>query len=59
MTHCSEQVSNRVRPPYLFDPSIPDPARHDSSIQMLPWSFLALLTQTDRLLLPHIGYSAV
>eukprot|EP00983_Pelagomonas_calceolata_P084766 1156422-Pelagomonas_calceolata.AAC.3 len=29
--HITEQVSNRVIPPYLFDPSIPDQARRNSS----------------------------
>eukprot|EP00983_Pelagomonas_calceolata_P051397 1142385-Pelagomonas_calceolata.AAC.1 len=28
--HITEQVSNRVIPPYLFDPSIPDQARRTS-----------------------------
>eukprot|EP00983_Pelagomonas_calceolata_P012441 398605-Pelagomonas_calceolata.AAC.1 len=29
--HITEQISNRVIPPYLFDPSIPDQARRSSS----------------------------
>eukprot|EP00983_Pelagomonas_calceolata_P066607 1149120-Pelagomonas_calceolata.AAC.2 len=29
--HLTEQVSNRVIPPYLFDPSIPDQARPTSN----------------------------
>eukprot|EP00983_Pelagomonas_calceolata_P006859 223392-Pelagomonas_calceolata.AAC.1 len=29
--HITEQVSNRVIPPYLFDPSSPDQARRTSS----------------------------
>eukprot|EP00983_Pelagomonas_calceolata_P032648 1023563-Pelagomonas_calceolata.AAC.1 len=29
--HITEQVSNHVIPPYLFDPSIPDQARSTSS----------------------------
>eukprot|EP00983_Pelagomonas_calceolata_P052959 1143082-Pelagomonas_calceolata.AAC.3 len=29
--HITEQVSNRVIPPYLFDPSVPDRARRTSS----------------------------
>eukprot|EP00983_Pelagomonas_calceolata_P012985 415051-Pelagomonas_calceolata.AAC.2 len=29
--HITEQVSNRVTPPYPFDPSIPDQARCTSS----------------------------
>eukprot|EP00983_Pelagomonas_calceolata_P086609 1156791-Pelagomonas_calceolata.AAC.6 len=29
--HITEQASNRVMPPYLFDPSIPDQARRTSS----------------------------
>eukprot|EP00983_Pelagomonas_calceolata_P127967 1161467-Pelagomonas_calceolata.AAC.8 len=29
--HIAEQVSNRVKPPYLFDPSIPDQARRTCS----------------------------
>eukprot|EP00983_Pelagomonas_calceolata_P036673 1134315-Pelagomonas_calceolata.AAC.1 len=29
--HITEQVSDRVIPPYLFDPSIPDRARRTSS----------------------------
>eukprot|EP00983_Pelagomonas_calceolata_P028664 897522-Pelagomonas_calceolata.AAC.1 len=61
----TEPISNRVAPPYLFDPSIPDQGRHTSSRPdaILPrscqWSLLALLTQIDHLLPPYIGYSAV
>eukprot|EP00983_Pelagomonas_calceolata_P126719 1161333-Pelagomonas_calceolata.AAC.7 len=29
--HITEQISDRVIPPYLFDPSIPDQAEHTSS----------------------------
>eukprot|EP00983_Pelagomonas_calceolata_P122381 1160902-Pelagomonas_calceolata.AAC.10 len=29
--HITEQISNRIIPPYLFDPSIPDHARRTSS----------------------------
>eukprot|EP00983_Pelagomonas_calceolata_P014415 458953-Pelagomonas_calceolata.AAC.1 len=29
--HITEQISNRIVPPYLFDPSIPDQARRTSS----------------------------
>eukprot|EP00983_Pelagomonas_calceolata_P046488 1140203-Pelagomonas_calceolata.AAC.1 len=57
--HITDQVSNRVIPPYLFDPSIPDQARRTSSrpdaISVTPCP----ATQIDHLLPPHIGYSAV
>eukprot|EP00983_Pelagomonas_calceolata_P054281 1143635-Pelagomonas_calceolata.AAC.12 len=29
--HITEQISNRIIPPYLFDPSIPDQAKRTSS----------------------------
>eukprot|EP00983_Pelagomonas_calceolata_P042726 1138629-Pelagomonas_calceolata.AAC.2 len=39
--HITEQVSNRVIPPYFFDPNIPDQARRNSScpdaILVTPW----------------------
>eukprot|EP00983_Pelagomonas_calceolata_P004979 163033-Pelagomonas_calceolata.AAC.1 len=54
--HITEQVSNHVISPYLFDPSIPDQARCTSS---RPQADAILLTQIDHLLPPHIGYSAV
>eukprot|EP00983_Pelagomonas_calceolata_P115195 1160171-Pelagomonas_calceolata.AAC.2 len=50
----AEQVSNRIIPPCLFDPSIPGQARRTSS---RPGAIL--LTQIDYLLPPHIGYSTV
>eukprot|EP00983_Pelagomonas_calceolata_P075532 1153057-Pelagomonas_calceolata.AAC.1 len=64
MMHITEQTSKRVKPLYLFDPSIPHQARRTSShwpaaALMHSWSLLALLTQIDHLLPPHIGYSAV
>eukprot|EP00983_Pelagomonas_calceolata_P024797 780979-Pelagomonas_calceolata.AAC.1 len=55
----TEQVSNRVIPPYLLNPSIPDQARrtssHPDAILVTPCP----ANQIDHLLPPHIGYSAV
>eukprot|EP00983_Pelagomonas_calceolata_P083901 1156250-Pelagomonas_calceolata.AAC.3 len=54
------RLSNRLIPPHLFDPSIPDQIRRNSSrpdaILVTP---LALLTEIDHALPPHMEYSTV
>eukprot|EP00983_Pelagomonas_calceolata_P069182 1150284-Pelagomonas_calceolata.AAC.2 len=55
--HITEQISNRVIPPYLFDPSILIKLDAPPAPLMLSWSLLALQSQIDYLLPPHIGYS--
>eukprot|EP00983_Pelagomonas_calceolata_P057967 1145306-Pelagomonas_calceolata.AAC.1 len=55
----TEQISSHIIPSYLFDPAFLIKLDAPPAALVLSWSLLALLTQIDHLLPPHIGYSAV